>query len=1124
MTLLFLFVSSFAAITISFADNPCNRRYIQGESVVCVCNFTYCDDLVRDEPAKGTFITYTSSKDGLRFKKKVGFVQKSKTTLEDQDPESECREDLHHMTVELETRFQSIEGFGGAVTDSAGINWLKLTDDFLRAQLIESYFGSSGIEYTFIRTPIGGCDFSTRPYAFNELPENDTMLTNFTLAPEDFQYKIPMIQACMKAASAPVKVVATTWSPPRWMKTRDAWGGYSRLRPQYLQTYADYHLKFIEKYAEQGIPMWAITTTNEPMNGLVPLLKINSMGWTPGLMAKYIAEHLGPTIRNSSFNSTKILAVDDQRYTIPFWFNRAASDNPEVLKYVDGVGVHWYGDFLTPAAVLKEVYKKHPDKFLLGTEASAGYLPYDKSVILGSWRRAEDYVSNIIERIGEWSVAQPSYANRLSLIDSLTNDVCGPPAFRGLCGGLTALPRKNNIVKKPTKKNNRSDPNDDLWQSNLDLRLSTWNVLSLYRPGALYQTNKELQRYNIHIAALQEVRWPGHGECLLEGGSLFMYSGPDYGKHEYGTGFLVSKKAVGSVLKFVSVSEIICLLRIKSKFNNISILNAYAPTEQADDGAKDSFYEDLETAFDQIPDYDTKIVIGDFNAKVGREEAYQPTIGLFSKHPVSNDNGLRLISFASSKSMVIKSTIFPHKAIHLGTWKSHDGRTVNQIDHVLIDERHKSMVQDVRSYRGADCDSDHYLVGVKVKAKINATNFKQPIREPMINTDSLQDNTTCRAFNLELNNRFRELDKTVDIHMDWEQTKQIVKDVGIRVLGKKKRQKRKKWWNDNCETAIERKRKYKVLAEQDNRWEEKHREARRDFRRLVRRAKRDHLAGILKHMETLIRSNESRKFYQEVRTAKKAYQPATQLLEDEEGNLVSDPEKQKTMWRQYFQQLLNCPPVTNENPVNTEDCRVDHDPHKEPPDFEEVRRAIMRLKNHKSPGIDNIPGELWKYGGGAMQSRLYELIRRIWEEEQQPMEWNVGIICPIHKKGCRKKCGNYRGIALLPTAYKVLSYIILAGLEPYAEQILGDYQCGFRRNRSTVDQMFLLKQIMEKRWEYAQSVHCLFVDFAKAYDSIDRETLYHILTSYQVPKKLVRMIKIATGTSRMRVRAGGGLS
>lgn len=541
---------------------------------------------------------------------------------------------------------------------------------------------------------------------------------------------------------------------------------------------------------------------------------------------------------------------------------------------------------------------------------------------------------------------------------------------------------------------------------------------------------------------------------------------------------------MGSVLKFVPVSERICLLRIKSKFNNISILNAYAPTEQADDEAKDSFYKDLETAFDQIPDYDTKIVIGDFNAKVGREEAYQPTIGLFSKHPVSNDNGLRLISFASSKSMVIKSTMFPHKAIHLGTWKSHDGRTVNQIDHVLIDERHKSMVQDVRSYRGADCDSDHYLVGVKVKAKINATNFKQPIREPMINTDSLQDNTTCRAF----------------------------------------RQKRKKWWNDNCETAIERKRKYKVLAEQDNRWEEKHREARRDFRRLVRRAKRDHLAGILKHMETLIRSNESRKFYQEVRTAKKAYQPATQLLEDEEGNLVSDPEKQKTMWRQYFQQLLNCPPVTNENPVNTEDCRVDHDPHKEPPDFEEVRRAIMRLKNHKSPGIDNIAGELWKYGGGAMQSRLYELIRRIWEEEQQPMEWNVGIICPIHKKGCRKKCGNYRGIALLPTAYKVLSYIILARLEPYAEQILGDYQCGFRRNRSTVDQMFLLKQIMEKRWEYAQSVHCLFVDFAKAYDSIDRETLYHILTSYQVPKKLVRMIKIATGTSRMRVRAGGGLT
>lgn len=89
---------------------------------------------------------------------------------------------------------------------------------------------------------------------------------------------------------------------------------------------------------------------------------------------------------------------------------------------------------------------------------------------------------------------------------------------------------------------------------------------------------------------------------------------------------------------------------------------------------------------------------------------------------------------------------------------------------------------------------------------------------------------------------------------------------------------------------------------------------------------------------------------------------------------------------------------------------------------------------------------------------------------------------------------------------------------------MSDYQCGFRQNRSTVDQIFLLKQQMEKRWEYAHSIHILFVDFAKAYDSVDREALYKIMRSFGIPDKLVTLVAVATKVSRMRVRAGGGLS
>jgi len=104
--------------------------------------------------------------------------------------------------------------------------------------------------------------------------------------------------------------------------------------------------------------------------------------------------------------------------------------------------------------------------------------------------------------------------------------------------------------------------------------------------------------------------------------------------------------------------------------------------------------------------------------KLGREIIFKPTIGQESLHQDSNDNGVRLVNFATSKILVVKSTMFPHRNIHKYTWASPDGKTHNQIDHVLIDRRWHSSVLDVRSFRGADCDIDHYLVIAKVRERL----------------------------------------------------------------------------------------------------------------------------------------------------------------------------------------------------------------------------------------------------------------------------------------------------------------------------------------------------------------------------------------------------------------------
>ena len=132
---------------------------------------------------------------------------------------------------------------------------------------------------------------------------------------------------------------------------------------------------------------------------------------------------------------------------------------------------------------------------------------------------------------------------------------------------------------------------------------------------------------------------------------------------------------------------------------------------------KDSFYEELEEVFDQFPKYYMKILLGDFNAKLGREDIFKPIIGQESLHQDCNENGVRLVNFATSKNLVVKSTMFPHQNIHKYTWTSPDGKTHNQIDHVLIDRRWHSSVLDVPSFRG-DCDTDHYLVIAKVRERL----------------------------------------------------------------------------------------------------------------------------------------------------------------------------------------------------------------------------------------------------------------------------------------------------------------------------------------------------------------------------------------------------------------------
>ena len=136
----------------------------------------------------------------------------------------------------------------------------------------------------------------------------------------------------------------------------------------------------------------------------------------------------------------------------------------------------------------------------------------------------------------------------------------------------------------------------------------------------------------------------------------------------------------------------------------------------------------------------------------------------------------------------------------------------------------------------------------------------------------------------------------------------------------------------------------------------------------------------------------------------------------------------------------------------------------------EVDIAIEKLKEYKSPGIEQIPAQLIQDGGNSLLTEIYKLVLAIWKKEMLPEQWKEFIIVPMYKKGEKTNCSNYRGISISLTSYKILSNIILGRLTPYVEEIIEDHQCGFRCNRLTIDQTFCIRQILEKKWGYDNTI------------------------------------------------------
>ena len=633
--------------------------------------------------------------------------------------------------------------------------------------------------------------------------------------------------------------------------------------------------------------------------------------------------------------------------------------------------------------------------------------------------------------------------------------------------------------------------------------------------------SREMTKRGIDIMGISETHWTGQGKVELAEGDTIIYSGRDDDEHRQGVGILMSKKASRALTDWTPVSERIIQARYHSQHIKLTVVHVYAPTEDAEEQVKNKFYMRLQEVLDTRNKHDMLIVTGDMNAKVGDDnEGYERVMG---RHGLGkcNDNGERLREMCDLNELVITGTRFPHKDIHKATWVSPDGRTKNQIDHVLINKRFRNSVNDTRVYRAADIGSDHYLVCTTIKLRLKTQPKEKKNNRVKYDTAKLKEKDILKTFKIQLRNRYQVLEEEApaveedeEVERDSERMEKAYVEVAEAVLGRP-RKKKKPWISEKSWKLVEQRENInkEIIGTKSERIKKqlkiKYKEKDKETKRSIKLDKKKWIEDIASKAEEASKKQHMKTLYGLTKTLCNERPRQSNSVMDKRGNLITGKKAEQERWTEYFKEVLNREepnnPITEEEEVELKDMIEEIDTQE--PTLGEVTEVIKGLQNGKSPGIDSITAELLKADIEFSTQKVHQLLQKIWQQEKIPMNWKKGLIIKLAKKGNLKDCKNSRGITLLPVVGKILGRIIIDRIRRGIDSRLRKEQAGYRRGRGTTEQVFILRNIIEQVNEWQATLHLTFVDFEKAFDSVHRESLWLIMKKYGIPEKIVKIVK-----------------
>ena len=666
----------------------------------------------------------------------------------------------------------------------------------------------------------------------------------------------------------------------------------------------------------------------------------------------------------------------------------------------------------------------------------------------------------------------------------------------------------------------QADRDQAMWSAKAVSSIGTVNVTTLYKPGKLGCTLNELKRFRWDVVGVAETHWTGNGEFESDGVKI-LYSGRSDNIHREGVAFLLNTKAKKSYLEHRPVSSRIISLRMRGQHINTSIIQVYAPDSSHTDAEIEDFYEELRQEIQRINNRDLLIVMGDFNSKIGSDnDGFQDMMGPFGLGQ-RNERGEKLLEFCQQNELYVTNTKFYHRMNHRYTWTHPNEQHKSCIDYILIKKRWLSSVRGTKVMRSAELDTSHELLLSNIKLKFRVVNTN-PKYEPRLNVEKLKEPIVRQQYLNLISENFAHIQQEENEVEDlWMKGSSTLKEKAKELLGIKRRIKQP-WISEEILDICDRKREAKQQKLRDCTEEniETHRRLCREVDRKCREAKKAWIEKTCEKAEISYRNGQSRELHRIVREVTRQWKPNSQVIKDEQGEILSATEEVKERWIRHYKTLLT---------GNNEDVDMNLFPElaasNRGPDTANVMRCevakhIKSLPDGKAPGIDGLPGELLKAGGELVEEWITTIVQRIIQGHPIPKEWEHGLFNPVFKKGDVTECRNYRPICLLSHAYKVLAKVLHGRIQAREEEVLGEEQAGFRNKRGTTDQIFTLSQIAEKMWEYNKNLFCIFIDFRQAFDSVWRKGMIQVMKHFGFEEGIVNVIDRLYKETKVSVKKG----